>query len=487
MSLPSVTITELDGALGILPTTAGRLFAVVGVASLGPTNVPATFASRRALVAAHGDGPAVEAAALYIERYGRPVVFVRTGASNPGSYPAGAAVVFAGTGTSVVSVDDVGTAPQDDYEFYFEVVDGGTIGVDGITFRWSLDGGRTRSPVTALGVATSFVFPGSGGTQINFAIGTLVGGDRVTFRGDAPLWSGAEIASALDALFDTAASWEICHVVGNLDATSFDVIDPKFTGALAAGRYRSWYGHTRMPDLGETEAAYLAALQGIFSSKATVHGSLCAGAAKMLSSVSGRIYRRPVSFVVAAREQSVSEEVNIADLNLGPLPGVSIRDPKGNADEHDEALNPGLDDARFTVLRTWEGIAGVYVNRPRVFSPEGSDFDLHTKRRVINLAHGALRAYFVRRLNRPIRVDAVSGTILEEDALEIESGARAALRSVLLAKPKASGIQVSVSRTDNLLSTKLLNGSARVIPLAYAEFIEIDLGFLNPALQVQTV
>jgi hypothetical protein len=255
----------------------------------------------------------------------------------------------------------------------------------------------------------------------------------------------------------------------------------------ASGKYHAWIGNTRMPNLDETEAAYLASLSAAFASKASVHGDLCAGACKLTSSVSGRKYQRPIAYAVAAREANASEEVNTADVNLGDLKGVSIRDNNGNADEHDESLNPGLDDARFTVLRTWEGIAGVYVNRPRLFSPEGSDFQLLTHRRVLNLAHAALRTYFARRLNKPVLVDVATGFILEAEALEIEAGALALLSATLLAKPKASGALFALSRTDNLLSTKTLTGQARVVPLSYPEFINLDLGFFNPALQVQAV
>lgn len=491
MSQPAVTITELDGALGILPTTAGRLFALTGVSSIGPLDTPATFARVSDIRTNFGDGPLVEAAAYYIEKFGRPVVLTRTGETNPGSFPDGATAQFAGAGSSVVTVDNIGTAPFDDFEFHFEVIVGGTIGAAGITFRWSLDDGRTQSAITALGTAVLFIFPESGGVEINFAAGTLVAGDTVRFRGDAPKWTPAEIGTALDALIASVVAWENCEIVGDLESADFDTIDPKFTGALTVGKYRGWMGSTRMPIapllVPETEAAYLTAMSAIFDSKATVHGEICAGAAKVISSVSGRQYRRPVAFPVAAREQSVSEEINIADVNLGSLPGVSIRDANGNADEHDESLNPGLDDARFTVLRTHEGIQGVFVNRPRILSTAGSDFDLFTKRRVLNLTHGALRLYFIRRLNKPLLVDKVSGFILESEALEIESGALAAMRSVLLAKPKASGIQFTLSRTDNILSTKTLTGTARVIPLAYPEFIDLEVGFLNPALQVQTV
>jgi hypothetical protein len=254
-----------------------------------------------------------------------------------------------------------------------------------------------------------------------------------------------------------------------------------------AGKERAWIGNTRVPNAGESEAAYLTALSTIFSSKATVRGQLCAGACKLTSSVSGRKYKRPIALSVAAVEASQSEEVNAADITLGALVGVSIRDVNGNPDEHDESINPGLDDARFTVLRTWEGESGVYINRPRIFSPGGSDYQLLAHRRVMNLGHAALQSYFRRRLNRPVLVSAATGFILEEEALEIEAGAREAMRALIMAKPKASAVTFALSRVDNLLSTKTLTGDARIIPLAYNEFINLTVGFLNPALQVQAV
>ena len=87
----------------------------------------------------------------------------------------------------------------------------------------------------------------------------------------------------------------------------------------------------------------------------------------MVSGVTRRKYRRPISFDVASNEASVSPHINIAAVTLGPRPGVSITDANGNPKHHDESINPGLDDARFTTFRTWEGRAGVYVNRSRIF------------------------------------------------------------------------------------------------------------------------
>lgn len=481
MTQPAVSITELDGALGVLPPSSGKLYALVGPAASGTNNVPQTFSRVKDAVSAFTRGKVVQAAAHFIERYGRACVIVKTAASVAGSYVG--LDVTGVAGTSVITMD-AATFSDDDYEVVVLFVTGGTRGTDGIMYKYSLDGGRNYSAVTALGTGNSIVIPNSGGIKIDLAAGTIIANDVVTVRAVAPTWNAADLGAALDALKLSSLNFEIVHIVGALDATTFDTVDLKAAAFHAAGKFITWIGNTRVPNIGESEAAYLTALNTIFSAKSSKYGALCAGACKLTSSVDGRKYKRPVSHVAAAREAYVSEEVDTADVNLGSLVGVSIRDANGNPDEHDETANPGLDDGRFYVLRTFNEVQGVYVNRPRIFSADGSDFYLIPHRRVLNLAHAALRAYFVRRLSKPVLVNKTTGKILEEEALEIEAGAIAAMEAVLMAKPKASGVTFVLSRDDNLLSTKTLNGQARVIPLAYPEFINLDLGFTNPALQV---
>jgi hypothetical protein len=484
MSLPQVTINELDGALGILPASAGKLFALVGVATGGPTNTPATFARIKDVVATFESGPLVEAAAHYIERYGRPVILVRTETSTDATV---SAVASEATGTSVFTIpsSDPSPEPNDDYEVVVMIVKGGTVGTAGTAYRVSLDGGRSFGPTLALGTANTISVPDAGNLTFKLAAGTLVANDLHTATTAAPQWSSTDLAEALDALGASSASWELVHIVGPIDSTSFDTIETKIAGLFAAGKPHGWIGNTRIPTADETEAQYATALAWV-ANKATKFGALCGGGTKLVSSVSGRNYRRPVSYAYAAREASVSEEVDTADVNLGALVGVSIRDANGNPDEHDESVNPGLDDLRLVTLTTHgEGFPGVYVTRPRLLSPEGSDFYLLPHRRVLNLAHIALRVYFKKRLNKPVRCNSETGFILEAEALEIEAGARDAMRSVLLAKPKASDVQFTLSRTDNVLSTKTLTGQARVLPLAYPEYIDLDVGYYNPALQAQ--
>lgn len=480
MTQPSVTITELDGALGVLPPTAGRLFAFVGPAVSGPYETPAAFARSQDLVSNFGGGPTVEAAAYFISVTGRPVVFVRT--HDTGVAASVGAVTHTGTGASVGTIAASPT-PPDDYQYKVFIAHGtATVGTttDG-TYQISRDDGRSYDPVRSLGVATAITL--DTGVTLNLSTASLVAGDTYAATAKAAQWSAAELTAALTPLGNSTINWEQLVAIGALDGAAFDAIELKIPSWHAMGKERNWFASPRVPNAGESEAAYLAAMAAIFGSRATTHGSVCYAAAKITSGVSGSKYRRPTVFAVAAAH-AVSEEIDAADINLGALPGVAIRDDNGNLDEHDETINPGADDARFIALRTWDGYPGVYINRPLVLSAPGSDFVLVPHRRVLNLAEIALRAYFTRRLNKPVRVDASTGFILEQDALEIEAGARAAMRTALLTKPKASAIQFALSRTDNILSSFTLTGTARVIPLAYPEFIDLTVGFFNPAITV---
>ena len=480
MTLPTATITELDGNLGSIASPSDKMLVVVGPSSTGTAAAPAAFGRISDLVAAFGAGPMVEAAAHHIRRRGR-VIAVKSAASVAGS---ATAVVPTGTGTSVGTVST--PTPNDDYEVVVKIVTGGARGTAGVIYQVSLDGGRTYGVATALGTDVSITIPGAGGVILALAAGTFVAGDTYSFRTVAPSPNGSDITAALTALGNAVLAWDIVEIAAPIDATLFDAIDTAVSTMKTKGKYRLWIGNTRVPNIGESEASYKTAMDAIFSSKSTKIGVLCAGAVKHTSAISGRKYKRPVSFIAASLEQGYEEHINSAAIDLGPIESISIKDANGNPDEHDELVSPGLDDSRHYVLRTWEGIEGTYVNIPRVFAPTGSDFRIVPHRRVMNLACETLLPFLQRRLNKPIRVNKATGFIREEVAVAIDKAATRLLESVLLSAPKASSVSFVLSRTDNILSTRSLTGQCRVVPLGYPEAISIEIGFTNPALQVQT-
>lgn len=486
MSQPTVTLNELDGALGTLPVGAKRC-AFLGVSTSGTVNLPAAFARTKDLVTNYTRGPLPEGAAYWTQNYSAPAIVVRTGQTVAATKDA--IDITGALGTSVVSATGA-TFADDDVEAYFKVIVGGTVGVTGITYVWSLDGGRTLSPVTALGTANTFVFPNSGGLGFSFAAGTMLAGSVVRQRAYAAQWNTTEIGTALDALRQSAYDWDVAVILGTIDAAAFDAIETAF----AAMPEKMWIGNTRMPNAAESEAAYKTALDTIFSSKASTRACICAGAARITSAITYRSVRRPIVSAAGARIASRSEEQDASVKDDGALVGVSCYEG-ANPVEHDETVNPGLDDSRFTALRTWAPGTAMYINNPRLLSTAGSDFEFVQHRRVMNLARRTLRQYFESRLSKPVLVNATTGFILEAEALEIEAGADAIMRSVLRGKPKVSGGGidgkaarfVKLSRTDNLLSTKTMNVQAAIIPLAYPKSILVDLGFRNPALQTIAV
>lgn len=481
MTIPAVNLTEIDGALGILPQTSGRPMAIVGCSSTGTAATPATYSRVSDIKAAFGVGPLVEAACHAVEKYGRPVLLCKSASTTAGSY--GTIDVTGVTGTSVATNDTV-ALPYDDADVVIVITTGGTRGTAGIAYKYSLDGGASYSQIQSLGTA-QFILISELNSKTLLAAGTLVAGDTIRVRTTAPTSNATDLGTALDALKNTTTAWGICQITCPIDATLQAAVETKFASMYTSGKPKLWIGNARMPNSGESESSYATALSAIFASLSGTYGAICGGACKMTSSVvSGRRYRRPISMVVAARQSAVTEEVNIADVNLGALTGVTIRDSNGNVDQHDEAVNPGLDDLRLITLRTYNEVQGVYVTRPLMFTAAGSDFDIVPKRLVMNTAEEVLRAFFIRRLNAPVIVDKRTGYILESQALEIEAGATAALRSAIGAKPMASGWTVSISRTDNILSTKTMTVTARIVPLAYPEQINLEFGFSNPVNQV---
>jgi hypothetical protein len=469
MSQPGVDQSETDGALGVLPEGGGVAFAIVGVSSSGPIDQPAAYGKVSDVVAAYGAGPLVEAAAYYIANYQRPVLVCRCGDATAGAYVGDPTVT--GAGTSVPSEDS--SEPNDDYDAYVVFDVGGTVGTNGILYRESLDGGQTMSVQKSLGTATTLTLAGSG-VGYDLAAGTILAGQTIAQRTTAPAPNATELGTAIDAVKASKIAWEIMLVATPLDATLFDVPATKI-----ADKRHAWVGNTRLPSAGESEATYLSSLSTAFAAKTSTYAELCAGACDLTSGVNSRKYRRPVSFALAAREAASLEHVNIADPNLGGLPGVSIHDALGMLKHHDESNNPGLDDARFSVLRTWVDFEGIHPNRPRLFCAAGSDFYIMPMRRLLNIIHRTAKRYMARRLNQPIEVSRKTGYVKEQELLEMESGCGAAFAAALAGRKTSA--RLALSRTDKVLSTRKLTGKYRGLPPAYIELAELDGGWENPA------
>jgi hypothetical protein len=425
----------------------------------------------------------VELASYLIAKSGKACVVVRSGTTT-----AGTAGTIDHSGVIGTSHPTVSGAAVDEYEIYVVIVTGGTIASAGITYQWSLDAGRTLSPVTALGTATSIVI-GSTGVTLSFAGGTLLAGDVITTRTTPPLESTGDLTTSLAAVQASSLTWDYVVPASVVTAAQFAALDTWMGTLWALGKHRKFIANARGPAVSESEAVYLAAFDAEFGASTSLYGALCFGYARTLSAVSAYQLRRPVAWPVAARAAKLARPSrdDMSAPMLGPLPSdVQLTSATGNPSEHDEAVYPGADAARALTLRTLEGYQGVYVTRPRIFAPTGSDFVWWQYRSVINRVADAVRRELTRRLRAPVRVNRTTGYILEQDAIDIELGVNAAVDAEVGAGPDVSSHSFVLSRADNLLSTSTLNGSERVVPLAYPDQIGVTLGFVNPV-RVQPV
>ncbi|UZX16558.1 DUF2586 domain-containing protein [Thermus sp. PS18] len=470
-SLPDVYVTLKDGGLGVAPVPTENIHAKIGVSSQGPVNELVPVTNYDDLKSTFGTGPLVEAAAVALALAGGPVYLVRANASVAGSVsPVTAQRVGSSTGT--VSVTG---SPADAYQVIVEITRTGSVAGNDSAFRYSLDGGDTWSAEKAL--TASYALEDTGLT-LNFTDGAgptyFQQGDRFTFTTTPPGMSLTDLTDALSALLGDPREWGFVHVVGAASATVFGAVAAKMAEAEANGRYVFAVLEARDIGDGETESQWMNALLTEYGSSTSTRVAVVAGHGELVSPLTGRVMRRSLAWPYTGRLSAIPISEAPGRVATGPVPGIVRL-------YHDEGRLPGLDAGGFTTFRTYSGLTGYYVALGRMKAPPGSDFDLVQNRRVMDqacrVAVGAARRF----LQESVRVDD-SGLIDERDAQRIEGYIRSQLEGALVAPGHASAVDVVLKRDSNILSTRSTTLTVRVRPLGYLHWLEVVVGFENPAL-----
>lgn len=476
--IPSVTINKKDGNTGVVrPATSGVL-AIIAACQLGTFNQPATFTRNPDVLTAQGYGKLGDYAAYVMSVTQKPVLLIRPATSTAATY---GTIVETGAGTSAITAG--GSSPLDDYNVVITWVVGGTIGVTGITYTYSLDGGELVSAVQSLGTAMTLTIPNTG---VSFALGagTILANQTTSCPITGPQSTVADIQAALEGLRTTRASWDSVLIDGGpATASLIAAVDSWITTLAGTGVYKDAYLNSRFKNVaaGESEATYLAAMTTAYSASASINLYVGTDGGYLTSLVTGITQERPTSLFVAARAMSVEIGVDPARVSDGPLPNCTINDDKGNPVLHDEELYPGLDDLRLTALRTFDAEAGVYVNNANVLSAPGSDYVFVQQVRCMNAACGTLYQSLTRQLSQGVRKDPATGFILEKDAARIEGIANTAVSATLGAN--VSGSQVTLSRDDDISSNAgaVITATLQVSSLVYIK------GFAVTAVFVRTI
>jgi hypothetical protein len=419
-------------------------------------------------------------------------------------------VIQSGTGTSVVTATG---AALDRFFIQIDVVSGATIGVAGATFTVSLDAGRTKGPTIALGTPNTYLIPGTGIT-LHFAAGTLVAGDRIRLSTVGPLWNEAGIAAAKNALkasgYATTGFGAGMHIVGYSTAANAATFEANDLDDLATGYiftraildFRDAHEPQAWGGAGETEAVWTAALAADVASTSAKRIWPAASEWNMPSAFTNAVagaprYRRPLAWAFAARQAAISPQRHAGrrrpDAEGGPLSQIVVdptNDPNDGFIYHDERVNPGLDPfvpggaSRFTTARTVIGLPGVFITNPISLAPNGSDYVLAPRGRVMDLACFIVHQVGQNEINDDVRVNdgsrnTVAGTIDERDAKRIEASFAQALSDQMVSPGYMVSATVTVDRTVNISLTSKVKVTIRITGKGYILELDLDIGFAN--------
>ena len=482
MTLSDVKITKVDGQTGVISISAEGILAIIGPSEKGTAAQPAGYTKAATAFTVYGNGALVEYAAYELDVTQNQVLLVKCAPTTPGSF---GTVSFVGTGTSVVSGDTSAVSPLDDYDVLITVVAGGTIGVSGATYTYSLDGGLSVSPITALGAASSISISNSG-VRLALASGNLVAGDVVSVRAVGPVMSDSDVAVALEALRLSTASFEGVMITGTTGASGVQALQSWLDARESEGREYHGYANTRMRNAGESDATYKGVLDGIYGAVAAPSVTVSADGGRVLSLLANRrSYVRPTALFLASRAMAGDISIMPSRVSDGPLKGVSIIDSRGTPAFHDESQNPGLATSRFTVLRTRNGRTGVYVELPYLFSAVGSDYVFLPHVRVMNRACAIARSALTGELSTGKQKGA-DGKILESEAQRIDSTVKAPLFAQLKSPKRVSDTGFVLSRTDDVSSNSgaTLHGDVWIVALIYVTAIEVQAKYLSKSISV---
>src|SRR5579872_790585 len=274
MSAPQVKITKTDGNTGATKQSAVGILAIIAASQTGPANVAGGFGRQDQALATLGPGPLVEDGAFAMAEVGNPVVLIKCAASVAGAYGS--------LTTSVAGSSAIGTSgtPLDEYNYVrVTIVNGGTIGVAGITYNYSLDGGVSTSGTLALGTANT-ISPTAGaagnatGVTFTLGAGTLIAGDTWTVPTSRPQPNNTDLTAALEALRITSLPWENVFIDADATSTTVNTVDTWLAGLEQVGSFHGAFlssRHKLLPvPTAESEATFSAAMATAFNPVASI-------------------------------------------------------------------------------------------------------------------------------------------------------------------------------------------------------------------------
>jgi hypothetical protein len=483
MTVPSEQIVILDPGLGLV-TADPNAPLITGWSSLAPISSLLSFSNPADVRATLGYGELAEDVGNMLRVKGSPVLAMGQTGTTTGTISA----VTHTQGTGPVMTAAAAT-PTGRYTVRIKIIDSGALGIG--TFQFTLD---NHSPVDVAPAFSqkrvipsggSFVIPNSGIT-LTFPAGTYVGTtgtqDIYDFTTEPPKSTPTDLNAAATALLALPGLkfplWFLAQT--NLTGTLGGAMATALAGQMTAlaTQFRFARAFCDMGS-GDTTANVITAAAAFADKR--VDASYGYVLLQSTMPFEGFVTRKvDVNSALAPRIAGSLISTDVGRTASGNIPGVVKI-------YHDAFIDPTVDAAQISTMKTYPGQAGFWPTNGYLKSPAGSDFQKVQYGRIMDQACNAVFGAVFPFILEGFRTLS-DGTIDPLDAADIETAGRGALRDVLLRPNNARGrpghvsaINFTVDRTINLNTTGQLKTKTAIRPLGYPSTIVNELGFtLNP-------
>jgi hypothetical protein len=472
MTLPGQTITRTDGGLG-LAGDAQNVFLYVGPTA-GIATTITRYSSSSKLKAVHGNCITAQAACWKLDNEGGSVDVLCTAASVAA---VSSAVEQAGTGPAV-TLSGTALLPT---TATIQITRGGALGVGG--FGYTLDGETWVDNIT-LPAGGTYLLPSTGITA-TFAAGTHVVGTTHAFTTTPAEYNLTNLQAAWATALTADTEWPVIVFCGYpASASAAATIAAGIITLMSQLEATFRYGGAIISCGNDTEANVLAQFATVQDNRIIREdGTLqCYVGTK----VPGWQWPRlPYVGEKARLCAKVSPATNPAWAGLTDNVKVSlIKNPSFDEFKEGETLH----DAKINTMRTYPKTRGIFPTNSLLASGPGSDYRYWQWLRVLNIYCSTVeqaQQSFIHRSVRTVTTGTAEeiGCIDPRDAANLEKDVRAALALALNKKTSeglpsyCSGFSYSINRTNKILSTRQLQSSGKIGPLANIEQVETEIGF----------
>jgi hypothetical protein len=469
MALPDVRNRIKDGAMGVLGADATGIFAAIGVASKPSGGGIITFSAPDQVEDLIGDGPLRDllVSALSIAKTTVYAVALE------GTVPGTCSEVTAGadnTGTGTVAAAG---PPRNEYDVTVGILGDG--GLNAGVFQVTIDGlpGKRITipedgsyPIPDTGITLAFT-PGAGGFKE---------GDTFTFSTTAPAANNGEVLAAVDAILDAKRAIEWIALAGISAAPLWAALATKAEGAAEIFQYLFFVAQARYRAEAETLDQWVNALCGAErGTAASTRLQVIAGWIEE-ADANGQVDVRGLIGTYCGKLAGLPVHQGPDAVRSGSIAAATALKPDGINDGHIEALK----NAGYVTARQIIGLNGIYVASGQIMSEAGSDYDLVERRRVMDKACRQVRTAQLIYLNDVVKVGADGSP----EGLEMFVAQSENPLKIMVNAGEISSGQVVIPEGQNILSTKTLRTKVRIVPLGKLSYIENEIAYSNPALEV---